>query len=475
MKTKRLLALVLAVLTLCTLTACNKKPEPQTDSESKVEVSRDRWYDEYTDHLILSEEYGELVPYIAKLSSYEYVDIDGGETKIGYMPYYGLCTKDGKIVVDGVYNYITYDDGHYLLATVPEDESPYEDYYIASSNGTTYTELPDGHFYSYEGNGIYSAFDMSEVNVAGYYKTSGELLFETKENNHSLMVLEDNIMVLNVYAKNESYIVNDKLEQISNTYGCVYYSSENRYLVSDLQTGLYGIIDKEENIIIPFEYDFIEFQNGLYMLVKGTEVIIKDENLNLVSSFEISQDEIGSGDLCGVCFCGPSLIKTAHNNYYDIYGHITNYTRIVYDEKSELYTATKDTKTVLLDNKLDEIVTLDGDYGIWTCSNNKKMLMLFLYGGTKESFCIYDIEKKQIVDENVDKISTLFDSSFYYKTNDDGTKTAYEFNTAKEFAKVVNEIYEIETKDGIMYLFESDGCLYTVNENNKTVLKIKAQ
>ncbi len=68
----------------------------------KPENIAGRWYEGYTDELIPSDEYGELVPYI------------GGETSNEYMGTswnYGLATRDGVIVTDPVYLEVNSTDG----------------------------------------------------------------------------------------------------------------------------------------------------------------------------------------------------------------------------------------------------------------------------------------------------------------------------------------------------------------------------
>ena len=73
---------------------------PDTDSG--------RWYEDYTDHLIPSEEYGPLVPYVGgNVYSFSRWMDDQGQEQIGILPWptpmYGLMTLQGKIVTDPVY------------------------------------------------------------------------------------------------------------------------------------------------------------------------------------------------------------------------------------------------------------------------------------------------------------------------------------------------------------------------------------
>lgn len=153
-------------------------PEPENRAE--------RWYEEYTDELIPSDEYGELVPYI------------GGE--IGLDEYWlrgwvrGLATRDGVIVTDPVYLDVQllswYDSGYgstrtgsaYILRTaVPSDAEPsdewspaFEDRYgFAASDGAWYTGQlfsdviymgePGALFMTPEGDAVMVGTDGSEI------------------------------------------------------------------------------------------------------------------------------------------------------------------------------------------------------------------------------------------------------------------------------------------------------------------------
>ena len=78
------------------------------DSAIQPDVDAGRWYEDYTDHLIPSPDYGELVPYAgANVYSFNiWTDQNGQEQtwSSNYpSPLYGLMTREGKIVTDPVY------------------------------------------------------------------------------------------------------------------------------------------------------------------------------------------------------------------------------------------------------------------------------------------------------------------------------------------------------------------------------------
>lgn len=158
------IALLLAFALL--LTACGApeaEPSPTPGSSGgKVAVHWDaltpkpenvakRWYEGYTDELIPSDDYGELVPYI------------GGEVSDEYWNqswFFGLATREGVIVTDPVYAGVQplvemgastieeyYGDAMILRSAVPCDTPPEEDwmpqyenrYGLAAMDGSWYT------------------------------------------------------------------------------------------------------------------------------------------------------------------------------------------------------------------------------------------------------------------------------------------------------------------------------------------------
>ena len=100
---KRILSVIIVLLLL--LSGCVQQKPPETvfwlDKVEDVGTFEglekfERYYDGYTDELIPSDKYGELIPFVGKIL-----------TASGDWPMtsqrYGLCTTDGKIVVDPVF------------------------------------------------------------------------------------------------------------------------------------------------------------------------------------------------------------------------------------------------------------------------------------------------------------------------------------------------------------------------------------
>lgn len=95
----------------------------------------ERWYEDYTDHLIPSTEYGPLIPYIGSS-----VSTDSDTYWI-----YGLATQDGVMVTDPVFHEVVYlDDAEtpmYLLTTYELNDNgiALERLGLAAADGSWYT------------------------------------------------------------------------------------------------------------------------------------------------------------------------------------------------------------------------------------------------------------------------------------------------------------------------------------------------
>lgn len=161
----RLPALPLALMLL--LSGCQAgsaaAPAPGQDAGPEVAVHWDvlesgpvtraeRFYEEYTDHLIASDSYGELVPYI------------GGEAYRDplygvFSPIYGLATHDGTIVTDPVYLDVSrvsmydsvysrsYADTLVLCTTVPIESEPENKFSLPFEYRYGFA-APDGSWYT---------------------------------------------------------------------------------------------------------------------------------------------------------------------------------------------------------------------------------------------------------------------------------------------------------------------------------------
>lgn len=140
----------------------------------KPENIAERWYDEYTDHLIVSDDYGELVPYIGGESNAEYW---------GSSWFYGLATRDGVIVTDPVYLDVqaltesgsTTLDGRYadalILRTAVELDEPPADEWASKFDDRYGLAAMDGSWYSGQ---IYTDLVCQSSLGALFFDTDGD-------------------------------------------------------------------------------------------------------------------------------------------------------------------------------------------------------------------------------------------------------------------------------------------------------------
>lgn len=116
LKAKRLICTVAAAIMSLSLTACGTGSEKASDIpaffmlENSPEVIFEkpmseiigRYNEEYTASFSPSAEYGEIIPFVGKYLTYTLSTKDGD--KMMTSPLYGLCTDDGRVIVDPVYS-----------------------------------------------------------------------------------------------------------------------------------------------------------------------------------------------------------------------------------------------------------------------------------------------------------------------------------------------------------------------------------
>ena len=201
-KTVSLLLLFAVLLTL--FCACKKNdetqptssPEPTTwglildelpDIGKYKSADSPRMFDKYVDNLIPRSDYGELMPYLGSVVQYE--NVKGEDEYMSEMirGYYGLCTVDGVIVTDPVYDSIEYCDGYYLLEKCYRKDDLYlADYFLIPKDGSSMFEFPKKKSAFYCGDGVFgccdSLFESVAASETSYYSATGKYLFTVDEN-----------------------------------------------------------------------------------------------------------------------------------------------------------------------------------------------------------------------------------------------------------------------------------------------------
>ena len=127
--------------------------------------------------------------------------------------YYGLCTVDGVIVTDPVYDSIEYCDGYYLLEKCyRKDDLLLADYFLIPKDGSSMFEFPKKKSAFYCGDGVFgccdSLFESVAASETSYYSATGKYLF-TADESSSVSEFVNGTALLSVYGSDsEDYIIN---------------------------------------------------------------------------------------------------------------------------------------------------------------------------------------------------------------------------------------------------------------------------
>ena len=269
------------------------------------------------------------------------------------------------------------------------------------------------------------------------------------------------------------YLIDKKLNKISDDYDSISFATKGKYIAKSLESGLYGIIDKNGEIIIPTNYDDIEYQNGIYAFLKNNNIEVKNEKLETLSSFTVSYD-INSirfeGDKVIEVFTDDSYIV---DSCYDLKGNILDYDGVdgQFWNEPYYYTAIKGNTQYVFDADFKLLTEIDEKYNVVYFGNNK----LILYDSDSETYeeSIFDIKENKFVE---DEIETYYNGyEFYYKTDENGKTYAYKTATLEKLFEVTGYIYSLDTSSGKMYFYKSGDYCYTANENLEIILKIRTE
>ncbi len=158
---KRIIAIVLMLLLLSSCSGSGfsvseiKDLEPYTDKIEKYY----RFYPDYTDAFIPSDDYGKVYPYIGEILSFDY----GFDRSL-----FGFCNQDGGIVCDPVYQYssiVTTDEYTYYIMTIPDPAQTLTT--IIRDDGRAACTLDD-RIHSFRANGNYLQHSTWQDDVLVY-------------------------------------------------------------------------------------------------------------------------------------------------------------------------------------------------------------------------------------------------------------------------------------------------------------------
>ncbi len=153
-------------------------PTPTAEIKTEMEpaniVVGKRWYEEYTDHLIACEDYGELIPFVGA------ADTEGEFFNDRFI--YGLMTKNGIVVTDPVYDIcyrseVSGTNAAFILRKYNSNNNPSEQISVVATDGSWCLEFDASRVESDKyGIRLFSDSAMMEVSTEGelldtyYYK-----------------------------------------------------------------------------------------------------------------------------------------------------------------------------------------------------------------------------------------------------------------------------------------------------------------
>lgn len=285
-----------------------------------------RWYDDYTDSFIPSEEYGPLIPY------------RGAGTLL--LPRYGLCTADGVIVTDPVYTEITDIDGEYYLLKKPEDltltvrwgtsySAPLYEGTLIPCDGAWATVLCE---YStrieYVGSGVFYVKDKTD-GVDKYLDIHGNV-WAQGPTKYNYMALSDGRLVRYTVSGEEYTPVDTALQPIGRTYeeitaahGGYYIVKQTRYGENGERTGAdYGVTDKNDGYAAPAEYAYITYGHGLYLFYSYDGTLrLTDADFNTLCTLTCAPADGGYTPILEILSDKTFSVKDKNTkNWYNIAG-----------------------------------------------------------------------------------------------------------------------------------------------------------
>lgn len=272
------IALLLAFALL--LTACGApeaEPSPTPGSSGgKVAVHWDaltpkpenvakRWYEGYTDELIPSDDYGELVPYIGGEMSHHYV---------GTSWYYGLTTRDGVIITDPVYADVSATDGGsaLVLRTAVPNDAPIVDEWTPRHDDRYGLAAIDGSWYTGQ---IYTDKICTSTLGALFFDTDGDVVMVSAEDGSELFRWRADELPIEGLEPSSFYweIVSVEGEYMRFMHWGT--GGENRYDYVDLRTG--ELLDTAPDVFnVVYDGETMRYDGGTYTVSDGAVTINAD-------------------------------------------------------------------------------------------------------------------------------------------------------------------------------------------------------
>lgn len=353
---KRFLCIVLCIsIFVCIFSACGvgengglyfKLKSLPDIGEAESSEKREYFHNGPIADFIVSENYGQIVPYISDVRQFFSTNEDSDATSITCASY-GFATADGKIIVDGIYDEVQ------ILSSQDGDTAYYVHPFIKTTESLSDLQLSSAiqeraYIIAFDGSWIkeVSSVSYSESDLKNYieardengllilYSFSGETLFSQKD------AMPDDVIESVYYAKNGKFIFAVGDSEKGTRIVCVNAKGE---LLTEIKLGTYSILqmiggvftvfntkeveksnlcDLNGNIILEKDYGIIVYssQSKSFICIDNDsrEVVSYDMNGQLLNSFEAESDGtkikyILSGD------SAKSIVYKDDNGKYSVY------------------------------------------------------------------------------------------------------------------------------------------------------------
>lgn len=297
LKFKNIISLISVITLVLNLSACggsSEKDEPGflkfENTPSVLFIDDDghianRYNENRTTEFNPSPDYGGIMPFIGKYLTYKLTDKDGEHTVTA--PLYGLCTDDGKIIVDPIYNSaekITLDDGNsfYQLYIDSGVKNRSGKHWAVAYDGSWKIDLGKDSIYSgISGDGTL-AFERTRVisknktnHYYDFYDLNGKKLFtfeplqnKSDKNTSLISNFSDGFAAVNetkVDGKtttNAGYYINKKGEKRFSGFTFAGDFHKGYAIVAD-KDGLYGVINTKGEYLFEPSFKTINYNPDL--------------------------------------------------------------------------------------------------------------------------------------------------------------------------------------------------------------------
>lgn len=271
----------------------------EAQKQNKEETVYKKWYEGDSPTLIPRNDYGPLVPFIGMCKNYTRFAAEGGADDLSY---YGVMTKDGRVVVDPIYPsifYVDLDNGERLLYFNSFVDSDYKMKYgsaLAASDGSWVIDMGhNGELREHKDNKLIISYYKTEdaPSRMEVYDYNGNLLFKVDGYMTDRAFNSGYLPVYNSIAEEDTVfrIIDENGNFVFDEYD---YASEfkNGYLVVE-KNDLYGVIDtKGKWFIDPIYKDINSFEGEYFEIsLPNNKYMIIDENKKKVVTYTQSEEE----------------------------------------------------------------------------------------------------------------------------------------------------------------------------------------